>query len=738
MMLVYGLTAFITSTWIIKSINAHQFILKRTPLDIPLMLFLASQILSTLFSIDPHTSIWGYYSRSNGGLLSLISYLLFYYAFVSNFEAQDLVKHLKALLLGGLMVSLYAIPEHFGASPSCLILTNEISASCWVQDVQARVFATLGQPNWLAAYLEMLIFISLYFLLTAKSTVSKTFYFLVSTIYYLAFTFTYSRGAMLGMVGGIGIFLLSVLGSQLSDQGLSVLRLSATDKLKSGKPKSENRKPKTGILILAFSIVGIFLIINLLFGSAITGDFRLIKQNAPPPRPGLVSQGTQLETGGTESGQIRLIVWKGALEIFKHYPLFGSGVETFGYAYYNFRPVEHNLVSEWDFLYNKAHNEYLNYLATTGLVGFLSYMAIIVGFFVYCIKYIVYRKKDPQYTTYNILYTCLLSGYTAYLIQNFFGFSVVMIALLFFLFPAFAFVSGNETSSFKLANFFKISFVKDLLKFRLKVTGNIVLNTLIITFELILLIILFISLSNFLFMLLLFFLFLAFLPEKFYLPQIATGAVILVFLWHLLTFWTADTFYKNGNDYADSGNAGRAYNLLTDAVDINPFEPLYRSDLGYAASLASVALSDRDATTSANLKDEAQDQTQEALRLSPKNLSLLRTGIRTYYELATIDTAYQQKTLEILDQTHKLAPTDPKILYNKGLVLSQFGQTKEATEALKQAISLKPNYRDAYFTLGTLEEDLKDNSAAISAYQHALQIQPDDKDSMDRLKALGS
>ena len=48
--------------------------------------------------------------------------------------------------------------------------------------------------------------------------------------------------------------------------------------------------------------------------------------------------GPALESGGTESGQIRTIVWKGALEIFKHYPLLGTGPETFAFAYPMFMP----------------------------------------------------------------------------------------------------------------------------------------------------------------------------------------------------------------------------------------------------------------------------------------------------------------------------------------------------------------------------------------------------------------
>ena len=76
MIFVYFLTLVITTAWIIRIIQNKQLILKRTPLDIPILFFLGANILSTIFSIDPHTSWWGYYTRSNGGLISIISYTL--------------------------------------------------------------------------------------------------------------------------------------------------------------------------------------------------------------------------------------------------------------------------------------------------------------------------------------------------------------------------------------------------------------------------------------------------------------------------------------------------------------------------------------------------------------------------------------------------------------------------------------------------------------------------------------
>ncbi|MFH1460881.1 MAG: hypothetical protein ABIF84_00430, partial [Patescibacteria group bacterium] len=127
MLAVYFLTIIIASAWISKMILQKRIIIRRTPFDLPLLLFLASQIISTIFSIDRHTSIWGYYSRFNGGLMSTISYITLYYAFVSN--AVSVKNSLKVILSTAAIVSLYGIAEHFG-----------IDKHIWVQDVQNRVF----------------------------------------------------------------------------------------------------------------------------------------------------------------------------------------------------------------------------------------------------------------------------------------------------------------------------------------------------------------------------------------------------------------------------------------------------------------------------------------------------------------------------------------------------------------------------------------------------------------------
>ena len=639
MLLVYGFTILIVGTWVLKTINDKRLTIKRTPLDIPLLLFLGGNILSTIFSIDPHTSIWGYYSRSNGGLLSIMAYLLLYWAFVSNMTWDQVKNVLKFGLASGFIISLWAILEHFGVSFSCVILRGEFNVSCWVQDVQARVFATLGQPNWLAAYLAMLIFPALYFFLTATERLTRYTYYIILTTYYLAFTFTYSRGPTLGLIGGMAVFVILFF--------LSSRRMSGSN----SEPDLFNWIPAfAGMTKSLLIVLTSFLAINLLFGSALT-SFRLVSKFAAPTRPQIAlptaGTGTQLETGGTESGQIRFIVWRGALDIFKNYPLFGSGVETFAYSYYQYRPVEHNLTSEWDFLYNKAHNEYLNYLATTGIVGFGTYMLVIGTFIFWCIKY--YAKNHT--TNYILLTTSLLAAYISYLIYNFFLFSVVIIAVFFYLFPAMAFVATDSTKPLKIPSiFYRLSSIFQTIYHRplyRKITKGIVIF------------------------------------------------LIIYPLYSIFQIWYGDTLFAKGEKASDAGNPGRAYNLLAAASDLNKSEPFYKSELGFAAAQAAAALQETDATLSAALKDEAVIQTDAVLKTNPKNVSFLRTAVRTYFELATIDRNYINKTLQTLDLAINLAPTDPKLFYNKALILDSVDKKDEEIKALENAIKLKPDYLEA-------------------------------------------
>src|SRR3989344_7175150 len=167
MMLIYLVTTIIVALYCLQMILTRNNKILLNWFYGLLSLFLASQIFSTIFSIDVHTSFFGYYSRLNGGLISIIAYLLLFFVFVQIMEKKHLEKLWTISLIGSSFVILWGIPGKFGADPTCFIYLHEFTNSCWTEnfDPATRMFSTLGQPNWLGAYMAVHFFIGVYFLL---------------------------------------------------------------------------------------------------------------------------------------------------------------------------------------------------------------------------------------------------------------------------------------------------------------------------------------------------------------------------------------------------------------------------------------------------------------------------------------------------------------------------------------------------------------------------------------------
>ncbi len=408
-----------------------------------ILLFIGSQLLSTFFSIDKHVSIFGYYSRFNGGLLSVLTYFVFFAAIVLYLRREDINKLLKIILLGGVLVALWGLPSRFGYDFICFISRKSLDTACWTDDFDPtqRLFSTLGQPNWLAAYLVVQIFIVLYFV-SAKykifNNLSFSFNNLLLLLLFILFStellWTNSRSGILAYIIFVLFYLLAWL---------------ITSRKKQSFIKSLSSLLLTGLIYLVFLIVYLLPILLPKINS-----FLSAKQNSPQKisqmlaseiyaKPVTSASTTSPESSITPSSKIRLIVWRGALELAKKYPLFGSGVETFAYSYYFTRPAEHNLTSEWNFVYNKAHNELLNYLATTGYVGLLSYLLLFSAFLLPAVAEFIFRRSYFALAYFSILGSLFIT--------NFFGFSTTVTNLFFYTLPALLLlkIGSQEKSEYK-------------------------------------------------------------------------------------------------------------------------------------------------------------------------------------------------------------------------------------------------------------------------------------------------
>lgn len=648
MMLTYLLTTIIVAAWLIKMVRERTVLFRRTVLDIPLILFLTSQLISTFLSIDRHTSLWGYYSRFNGGLFSTISYLLLYWAYVSNMDKEKTLSTIRYALYATTLVALYGIAEHFG-----------IDAEFWVQKVQTRVFSTLGQPNWLAAWLVALIPLTWVLILPRKEKLfkKKLLPFLgygLFAIFYLCLLYTKSRSGLLGLAAVYFVF-------------WGLIGLTSLKKLKK--------------LVKPFIIFNlIFVILTAVVGTPWTpqasqfiNKFR--PQPTPKPEEATVSVEPEPVPLISESGDIRKIVWQGAIDVWKDSPIFGTGVETFGYSYYWHRPRAHNDVSEWDLLYNKAHNEYLTILANTGLVGLVTYLGLIAVFLIWVFQQVIAKK--------SYLIIALLAGYVSILITNFFGFSVVPVNLLFFLFPAMSVVLVLPTRGSGRNQPLRLD--------RTRTLGIII----------ILLLALYVTV-------------------------------------YLAKFWYADTRFAMAEKLNDSAWYERGYNELQTAISLHPGEPYYRSEMSLALTgLAKLADEVDNATLSAQFAEMAVAESDLALKISPYHLNFWKERAKMFITLAEVDSQYQQNALDTLLRAAELAPTDAKVFYNLGLFYSYLDQKETAIKTMGHTIELKPNYAQARYALALFYEEKGKIKEAREQLEYILEkINPADARAKNKLEEL--
>lgn len=516
---------------------------------------------------------------------------------------------------------------------------------------------------------------------------------LIGLLAYICLLFTKSRSGFLGFWGAniifwIGLFLIKNwhwvkiikfqnIGSQL-EKLIPNNKSTLINSLLSGWNNTLIR-----IFLLAnFSLLIINFIIRTPFPQYNKYFTWEITQKQMQPEETTVPVGDSvINIGITDSSTIRKIVWKGALDIARAYPIFGTGPETFAYAYYKFRPAEHNLTSEWDFLYNKAHNEYLNFAATSGFLGLGIYLLLIIWILAWIIGKL-FQTADFQNKVFIL---SLLAAFISILITNFFGFSVVIVGLYFFFIPAFVFilkypvisVSNPENEPAKLVIWQKI---------------------------------LLISLS----------------------------LAVLYLCISLSIYWLADSFYARAVNSGRQTIYDQAYKEINIAIDMKSDEPNYHDEkANITSSLALAAFEQQDATLSSKYVLEAVSESTKALKISPQNINFWKTRTRILFALSDINSAFSQSALEAIKITQELAPTDAKISYNVAVIASRVEKFDEAIQALQKAITLKPDYRDAYIALSIFYTETGKKDKAKEILEEVLKkIDPNDMEVKTRLEKL--
>lgn len=379
--------------------------LRSSPLNLPVVAFLSMSVISALISVNIRISLVGVYKFYFWGLFSLIGYSILYFLIVNNFSEKRTGVLIEALLIGSFPVAIYGICQRLG-----------LDFLDWAGGPsRERIWSTLGNSNFLGAYLIMVIplglclLVSTHYYRNRRRLLSKPLLVLLIGLLASCLVYTLSRGAWLGFLACLVVWTLFI----------------GKDSIKG------NRKWLTLALVVC-------VLFPILFGH---------KWNIKPP----VSKSGQEETEGVIGRAIsitnlaepsisaRIEGWKSSLRMIKKRPLLGWGLDNFGTIYPQYITSKFVRSAGRDMLQAYAHNEFLQVGATMGIIGLIVYAWLIIIFFRLLIRLVKKEKGDTR-----VFLVGILSSSVALMVYNQFHFSVVTTSIMFWLFMGIAGKTAKE------------------------------------------------------------------------------------------------------------------------------------------------------------------------------------------------------------------------------------------------------------------------------------------------------
>ena len=116
---------------------------------------------------------------------------------------------------------------------------------------------------------------------------------------------------------------------------------------------------------------------------------------------------------------------------------------------------------------------------------------------------------------------------------------------------------------------------------------------------------------------------------------------------------------------------------------------------------------------------EALEVAAAALAADPTNVRLRLSQAVTYRTMGNLD-----KALATLKEAARLDPQEPEVMANLGLALAHSGRNAEAIHIYERVVEARPDFVEAYVTLGDACGNVYDYKCAIRNYRAALKLRP--------------
>lgn len=379
----------IFAAWLLLALTDTSYRPKKSIILYVTLAFLAVIGLADIFGVAPVKSFWSNFERMEG-YITLLHLGMFFMVISSVFGRNDPAsaqgsgeamwkRWWNMTLVAAFLMVLYSVLQLVGLKT--------------INQGGVRVDGTLGNAIYLAVYMLFHFFLALLFLWREKKNRTLAWVYGILALSYLwILYFTATRGAILGLLGGLLI--------------IAILNV---------RNKEDELIRKTSIALLAGLLI-------------VVGGFWGVRNTEFVTNSPVLSRFSSL-TAAELKTQGRYFVWPIAFKGWQERPLLGWGQENFNYIFQKHYVPEMFRLEPW---FDRAHNIFLDWMVVGGVLGLLAYLSLYVAllFSIWKPARLSGGGKDTSlpYTEKSIL-TGLIA---AYFFHNFFVFDHLISYILFF------------------------------------------------------------------------------------------------------------------------------------------------------------------------------------------------------------------------------------------------------------------------------------------------------------------
>lgn len=189
------LMTLVIASYIFRVVRKKELDFAHTPLNLPIIIFIVVEILTTIFSVDPMLS-------ARNLLVEILSFGFFFVMINTLNTRTKLNAALKVFLIVTVAMSMLGIVQYFTIGPM-----NKLWADKKLHpDLAARTVGTFGNPNIFAEYIEHMLPVGLALVFGFRKFKNKLAAAAMFIIMSVCLVLTFSRASWLGFAAAIGLF----------------------------------------------------------------------------------------------------------------------------------------------------------------------------------------------------------------------------------------------------------------------------------------------------------------------------------------------------------------------------------------------------------------------------------------------------------------------------------------------------------------------------------------------------